>query len=66
MTEKYLFDFGIGDVFPGYKKVTEESLYNEKNGFGFSKSDQMYMVDRKTPKPMLRDFCIPLGNSFHR
>ncbi|WP_078544593.1 rhamnogalacturonan acetylesterase [Litchfieldia alkalitelluris] len=64
MSEKYLFDFGTGEAFPGYTKVTEKSVYSDKSGFGFSRSDQMYMINRETSKPLFSDFCIPLRNSF--
>ncbi|WP_407271197.1 rhamnogalacturonan acetylesterase [Radiobacillus sp. PE A8.2] len=64
MTDKYLFDFGSAEVFPGSKKVTDKSIYNAKSGFGFKNSERMYMLDRGVPKPLLRDFCIPLDNTF--
>ncbi|MFC4321508.1 rhamnogalacturonan acetylesterase [Litchfieldia salsa] len=64
MSETFLFDFGTGEAFSGYTKVTEGSVYNTESGFGFIKPDHMYMIERDTSKPLFRDFCIPLGNTF--
>ncbi|MBD8068691.1 rhamnogalacturonan acetylesterase [Bacillus sp. PS06] len=64
MSKNYLFDFGLADAYPGYTKVSESSVYQKETGFGFIHADKMCMVDRRTPKPLVSDFCIPLGNTF--
>jgi lysophospholipase L1-like esterase len=51
------FDFGSGDVEPGYKKVTGDMVYNRDRGYGFISELPVKDIDRKGKDALRRDFC---------
>lgn len=52
---KYKFDFGIGKAASGYIKVTPETKFDYKNGYGFDPSSVVVAVDRGG-NPLTGDF----------
>lgn len=61
---EWKFDFGIGDAEVGYTKVTADSVYDSMTGFGFTDTTSVTARDRKEPKALKRDLCIPADTSF--
>lgn len=40
------FDFGSGEVAPGYVRITPETTYSKKRGYGFEPGSKVVSVDR--------------------
>lgn len=60
------FDFGPEqrEAKAGFTKVSGDTLYNEKTGYGFAEGSTVYERDRGKPDALRQDFCIPLGAVF--
>ena len=53
----YKFDFGNGNLMPGYTKVTTDTKYNDESGYGFDKySTDLQSGDGKTKNAILTDY----------
>ena len=55
-TTTWKFDFGSGKTTPGYIKVTPDTKYSEKTGYGFSHHFSAKAIDRKTASLLTSDF----------
>lgn len=53
----YKFDFGTGEVAPGYLQVTAVTTYNETQGYGFDYGTRAITLDRGGPDAAHSDFC---------
>jgi len=58
------FDFGSGEVEPGYTKVNISSTYSESLGYGFLDVTNITEADRGKLTPLLSDFCSSTDMSF--
>jgi len=52
----YKFDFGAGRAAKGYIKVTPETVYNERTGYGFHPGSNITAVVRRKSKAVTSDF----------
>jgi Lysophospholipase L1 and related esterases len=52
----YKFDFGTGRAAKGYIKVTPETIYNERTGYGFHPGSNITAVVRRKSKAITSDF----------
>ena len=51
------FDFGPGDLAPGYKRVMPQDIYSRETGFGFEPGAQVSCGSRKGKDLLRTDFC---------
>jgi lysophospholipase L1-like esterase len=58
----FAFDFGTetSPVEPGYDKVTNDTLYPEGSGYGWSDISGLVSIDRGAPNNLTRDFVTSL------
>lgn len=60
----YLYDFGpAGVTQEGFQKVSPDTIYDEKRGFGFSSTIKV-SAKKRTEEPLTGDFCIPFDSTF--
>lgn len=70
--QAYKFDFGSGKAAPGYIRITPESIFNYKTGYGFDQGSVVESVDRggdaltgdfiTSNKPFFFSVKLPDGN----
>jgi lysophospholipase L1-like esterase len=53
----YKFDFGPGDVAPGYTQVMPANVYTKEAGFGFEPGATIVCQNRGARDPLRADFC---------
>jgi len=63
LNRMYRFDFGpeSSEVWPGFIKVTDKTLYNKEKGHGWSSIDDLRADDRQYPDPLFRDWVRGSG-----
>ena len=54
---QWKFDFGPGDVAPGYTRVMPQNIYSRDAGFGFEPGSQIACINRSGKDPLRSDFC---------
>ncbi|QYR22021.1 GDSL family lipase [Paenibacillus sp. sptzw28] len=64
ISKVYQFDFGPGQVEPGYTKVLDNTQYSIGSRFGFADTTKAASEDRGAPDNLRRDFVMPGGTSF--
>jgi lysophospholipase L1-like esterase len=66
-TSSYKFDYGPGNVEPGYIQITPASVYSEETGYGFHNDSLLAFVeaiDRGGDDALLSDFCTSTSPFF--
>ncbi len=58
------FDFGPGDVAPGFTRVVASSIYSDEQGYGFDLGSRAECFDRGGRDPLERDLCASSGSLF--
>ena len=62
--QTYKFDFGPGDVKPGYTQVLPDMTYNPDRGFGFDYGTAPQGIDRGGNDALTSDFCTGNGGFY--
>jgi len=58
------YDFGTGEVAPGYTKVTAIDTYTDTKGYGFDYGTNALAIDRGGMDALTGDFCTGFGSVF--
>ncbi|GAB3351815.1 rhamnogalacturonan acetylesterase [Arachidicoccus ginsenosidivorans] len=58
------YDFGTGEVAPGYTKVTAIDTYSDAKGYGFDYGTNAIAIDRDSKDALTGDFCTGVGPVF--
>lgn len=56
-SSSWKFDFGPGEVAPGYTRVMPQNIYNREAGFGFEPGSQIACINRGGKDLLKGDFC---------
>jgi len=58
----YYFDFGSGEVYNGFKKVTKSTVYNRDRGYGFADTKGLKDDNGNEPNALHGDSCYKDGS----
>jgi lysophospholipase L1-like esterase len=57
LANTWKFDFGPGQLAPGFKRVMPQDIYSRETGFGFEPGAQISCTNRDGKDPLRTDFC---------